>query len=167
MMAGIKVFLISASTKLQNRRLNYTGLIITGILIVIFVLGCLENYGRLKRSTEVKIAFETGELPSEYHYYFLGRRNQPWAMMGLEPDWTLRSKMWRSVELNTEEFKYMSKWVWQDVGYDRHGVYGANILDPEFVKIGIIYTASWMATVKVDPTTKTVEVMPYIWQGDP
>jgi hypothetical protein len=137
------------------------------VLVVIFVWGCLENYGRLKRSTEVKTSFETGQLPSEYHYHFLGRRNQPYAIMGLEPDWTLRSKMWRSVELNTDEFKYMTKWVWVDIGYERTGPYGANILDPEFVKIGIIYTASWMATVKVDSTTKTVEVMPYIWKGDP
>jgi hypothetical protein len=61
----------------------------------------------------------------------------------------------------------MTKWVWEDVGYDRHGKYGADILDPEFVKIGIIYTASWMAAVKVDPATKTVEVMPHIFMGEP
>ena len=45
--------------------------------------------------------------------------------------------------------------------------YGANILDPEFEKIGIIYTSSWMATVKVDKDTQTVEVMPHVLDGDP
>lgn len=155
------------STNLQKKTLVYTGMFVISSFIIIFMWGCLENYGRLRRSTEVQTMFETGQLPSEYNYYFFGHRNHPYAVMGLEPDWTLRSKMWRTVELNTEEFKYMTKWVWEDIGYARGGKYGAQILDPEFVKIGIIYTASWMATVKVDKDTKTVEVMPQIWLGDP
>jgi hypothetical protein len=80
-----------------------------------FMWGCLENYDRLKRNTDVKTSFETGQLPSEYHYHFFGRRNQPYAIIGLDPECTLRSKMWRTVELKTEEFKYMTKWVWEDI----------------------------------------------------
>jgi hypothetical protein len=106
--------------------------------------------------------FETGQLPSEYHYHFFGTRSHPNAVMGLEAGWTLRSKIWRTVELNTEEFRYMTKWVWQDLGYYK---YGAEVLDPEFVKIGIIYTSSIAVTVKVDRDTKTVEVMPYVYRG--
>ncbi len=79
--------------------------------------------------------------------------------MGLEPGWTLSTKIWRKVELSTEEFRYMTKWVWDDLGYR---TYGAEILDPKFVKIGIIYTSSFMVAVKVDQNTKTVEVMPYV-----
>jgi hypothetical protein len=69
--------------------------------------------------------------------------------------------------LDIEELKYMAKWVWEDIGFARGGAYGADILDPEFVKIGIIYTATWMATVKVDKATKTVEVMPSVYNGGP
>ena len=142
-------------------------MLVISSLITVFVWGCLENYGRLKRNADIKTSFENGQLPSDYHYHFYGRRNQPIAIMGLEPDWTLSTKIWRPVELNTEEFKYMTKWVWEDIGYNRGGKYGAEILDPEFVKIGIIYTATWMATVKVDKDTKTVEVMPYVYIGEP
>ena len=106
--------------------------------------------------------FETGQLPSEYNYHFFGLRSHPNAVMGLEPGWTLRSKKWRNVELSTEEFRYMTKWVWEDLGYYK---YGAEILDPEFVKIGIIYTSSFMVAVKVDKDTKTVEVMPSVKVG--
>jgi hypothetical protein len=56
----------------------------------------------------------------------------------------------------------MTKWVWEDLGYYK---YGAEILDPEFVKIGIIYTSSFMVAVKVDKDTKTVEVMPHVKVG--
>jgi hypothetical protein len=149
---------------LQKRILSITRLLTISVFVMIVMSGCLENYGRLQRSTEVQTMFETGQLPSEYNYHFFGSRNHPDAVMGLKPDWTLRSKMWRKVELSTEEFKYMTKWVWEDFGYYK---YGANILDPEFEKIGIIYTSSWMAAVKVDKDTKTVEVMPHVWQGGP
>ncbi len=155
------------NTNLPNLRkniLDHKGLLLISAFILIFIWGCLENYGRLKRNAEIKTAFETGQLPSEYHYHFFGRRNQPYAVMGLKSDWTLKSSIWRTVELNTEEFKYMTKWVWEDLGYYK---YGANILDPEFEKIGIIYTSSWMATVKVDKDTKTVEVMPHVKNNDP
>ena len=149
---------------LQKRIFSIMRLLTISVIVMIVISGCFDNYGRLRRSTEVQKMFETGQLPSEYNYYFFGRRNQPYAVMGLEPDWTLRSKMWRKVELTTEEFKYMTKWIWEDLGYYK---YGANILDPEFEKIGIIYTSAWMATVKVDKDTKTVEVMPQTWLGDP
>jgi hypothetical protein len=149
---------------LQKRILSITRLLTISVFVMIVMSGCLENYGRLQRSTEVQTMFETGQLPSEYNYHFFGSRNHPDAVMGLKPDWTLRSKMWRKVELSTEEFKYMTKWVWEDFGYYK---YGANILDPEFVKIGIIYTSSRMAAVKVDKGTKTVEIMPHVWQGGP
>jgi hypothetical protein len=35
------------------------------------------------------------------------------------------------------------------------------------IKVGIIYTSSWMAAVKVDKDTKTVEVMLHIPNNDP
>ena len=148
----------------QKRILTYVRLLTISTIFIIVISGCFENYGRLRRSAEVQTMFETGQLPSEYNYHFYGRRSQPDAVMGLEPDWTLSSKLWRKVELSTEEFKHMTKWIWEDLGYYK---YGANILDPEFEKIGIIYTSSWMAAVKVDKDTKTVEVMPHVYQGDP
>ena len=152
------------STNLRKKALVFTGLFVSSVFFMIVMSGCFENYGRLQRDHAVAMAFENGELPHEYHYHFFGIRDQPYAVMGLEPDWTLKSRMWRTVELSTEEFKYMTKWVWEDLGYYK---YGANILDPEFEKIGIIYTASFMVAVKVDKDTKTVEVMPHVKNNDP
>ena len=147
---------------LQKRIFLITRLLTISVIVMIVILGCFENYGRLQRSTEVQTMFETGQLPSEYNYHFYGLRSHPHAVMGLEPGWTLRSKTWRKVELSTEEFRYMTKWVWEDLGFYK---YGAEILDPEFVKIGIIYTSSFMVAVKVDKDTKTVEVMPHVKVG--
>ena len=152
------------SVCVQKRILSYMRLLAFSAIFMIVISGCFENYGRLQRSTEVQTIFETGQLPPEYNYHFYGSRNHPYAVMGLMPDWTLRSRIWRKVELNTEEFKHMTKWVWEDLGYYK---YGANIVNPEFEKIGIIYTSSWMAAVKVNKDTKTVEVMPHVKTNDP
>ena len=147
---------------LQKRIFSITRLLTISVIVMIVISGCFENYGRLRRSTEVQKMFENGQLPSEYNYHFYGLRSHPHAVMGLEPGWTLRSKIWRKVELSTEEFRYMTKWVWEDLGYYK---YGAEILDPEFEKIGIIYTSSFMVAVKVDKDTKTVELMPHVQVG--
>ncbi len=141
-----------------------TGLLALSALIMIVMSGCFKNYGSLNRSSEIQNVFETNQVPSEYNYYFYGRRNMPYAVMGLDASYHLRSRMWRTVESDTAEFKHMTYWVWADYGYYP---YGANILDPEGQKLGIIYTSSWMAAVKVDKDTKTVEVMPHIFMGGP
>jgi len=147
---------------LQKRIFSIIRLLTISVIVMVVISGCFENYGRLRRSTEVQKMFETGQLPSEYNYHFYGLRSHPHAVMGLEPGWTFRSKIWRKVELSTEEFRYMTKWIWEDLGYYK---YGAEILNPEFEKIGIIYTSSFMVAVKVDKDTKTVELMPHVQVG--
>ena len=87
---------------LQKRIFSITRLLTISVIVTIVISGCLENYGRVRRSTEVQKMFETGQLPSEYNYHFFGLRSHPHAVMGLEPGWTLRSKSWRKVELSVE-----------------------------------------------------------------
>ncbi len=156
----MKIYWMTSHQKI----LVHTGLLGISVLIMIMMSGCLENYGRLNRSSEIQEAFETNQVPSEYNYYFYGRRNMPYAVMGLDVSYNLRSRMWRTVESDSAELRHMAYWIWADYGYYP---YGANILDPEGQKIGIIYTSSIMAAVKFDKETKTVEVMPHIFLGGP
>ena len=140
------------------------GLIVLIAFMMATLSGCLQNYGRLNRNAEIQQAFESNQVPPEYEYFFYGNPNWPYAVMGLDRDYNLRSRIWRTVEPNTDEFSHMTRFLWADYNYYP---YGANILDPQGQKIGIIYTSSWMAAVKVDKDSKTVEVMPYIYTGGP
>ena len=140
------------------------GLIVLIAFIAIPLSGCLQNYGRLNRNAEIQQAFESNQVPPEYEYFFFGNPNWPYAVMGLDTDYNLRSRIWRTVEPDTDDFQHMTRFLWADYNYYP---YGANILDPQGQKIGIIYTSSWMAAVKVDKESKTVEVMPYIFLGGP
>ncbi len=140
------------------------GLIVLVACMMVTLSGCLQNYGRLNRDAKIQQAFESNQVPPEYEYFFYGNPNWPYAVMGLDRDYNLRSRTWRTVEPDTDKFSHMTRFLWADFNYYP---YGANILDPQGQKIGIIYTSSWMAAVKVDKDTKTVEVMPYIYLGGP
>ena len=148
----------------SNKTTVRIGLIAISAFIMIVLSGCLQNYGRLNRDVQIRQAFESNQVPSQYEYFFFGNSNWPYAVMGLDPDYNLHSRIWRTVEPDTAEFRHMTRFVWADYNYYP---YGANILDPQGQKIGIIYTSSWMAAIKIDKDTKTVEVMPYIFLGGP
>jgi hypothetical protein len=132
--------------------------------IISVLSGCLENYGRLNRNPELQNAFETNRVPADYNYFFYGVRSRPYAVMGINSDYNLRSRIWRAVEPATEEFKHMTYWIWEDYGYYPYGAY---ILDSEGRRIGIWYSSVWFAAVKVEQGTKTIEVMPHIFLGGP
>jgi len=136
---------------------------LAGCLFVVAMLaGCFENYGRLKRDPQIQQAFETYEVPSTYNYYFYGLSSHPWAIMGLDSGYELRSRIWRKVDPDTERFNRMVYWAWEDFGYH---LYGAHILDPDGLDIGIFYSSVWFVPVKVNRETKTVEVMPHGFMG--
>ena len=134
------------------------------LFAVAMLAGCFENYGRLKRDPQIQRAFETYAVPSTYNYYFYGLSSYPWAIMGLDSEYQLRSRIWRKVDPNTERFNRMVYWAWEDYGYH---LYGAHILDPDGLNIGIFYSSVWFAAVKVDREAKIVEVMPHIFMGGP
>ena len=57
-----------------------------GVLVASTMLsGCFENYGRLKHNHEVTRAFQTYQVEPDYKYYYYGRTNMPYAIVGLTP----------------------------------------------------------------------------------
>jgi hypothetical protein len=145
-----------------NKKSARMVLVASALFIAISATGCLQNYGRLNRSAEIQQAFETNQVPSDYAYFYYGISSWPYAVMGLDREYKLHSRIWRTVDPDTDRFSHMTRFVWADFNYYP---YGANILDPQGRKIGIIYTSTWATAVKVDPDTKTVEVMPHIYMG--
>ena len=121
------------------------------------ITGCLENYGRVKRNTEITRIFETDNMPSNYNYYYYGRTNMPYVIIGLDPDYNLQSRMWRKIEPGTEQFKRMTYWVWSDYDYYPRG---ADIVDPSGKKIGIWYSGARWAAVKMKDDQGNIMIAP-------
>ena len=70
--------------------------------------------------------------------------------------------MWRDVSSDTDAFKEMVRWIWEDYGYYK---FGADILDPTGTKVGIMYTAIRETSVKFVGDNKIVVIpnTPFLW----
>jgi hypothetical protein len=131
------------------------------LLSSFLVLGCFENYGRLKHNNEVTRAFQSYQVEPDYKYYYYGRTNMPYAIVGLDRAYHMRSRVWREVDRDTEKFEKMVFWLWDDIryAYRRNFTQGAYILDPEGKKVGIWYSGLWWAAIRFEENNRVV-VMP-------
>ncbi len=134
------------------------------IIALTLIAGCTANFGSLKRDAEVQQAFESNQVPMEYRYYYFAA-SDPYVVFGIEPKYEMDSKMWRDVSPDTAEFKEMTRWIWEDYGYYK---FGANILDPNGVKVGIMYTAIRETSVKFisDNQIMVMPHTPFLWGPD-
>jgi hypothetical protein len=134
-----------------------------GILIIMLALtaGCTANFGNLKQDAEVQQAFESNRVPRDYKYFHYSD-SEPYVILGLEPSYVMESAMWREVSSDTEEFKEMVRWIWEDYGYYK---FGADILDPQGAKVGIMYTSIRETSVKFVGENKIVVMphTPFLW----
>ena len=135
-----------------------------GILMLIFTLtatGCSSKYGQLKRNAGVQHAFESNQVPSDYQYFHFSD-SEPYVILGLEPRYYMKTTMWRDVSADTEEFKEMVRWIWEDYGYTK---FGADVLDPNGTKVGIMYTAIRETSVKFVGDNQIVVMphTPFLW----
>lgn len=133
-----------------------------GVLIAAAILsGCIENYGRLRHNDETTRAFQTYQVEPDYKYYYYGRTNMPYAVVGIDREYQMRSRIWREVDQDTEKFKEMVFWVWDDYRYDNQHNFtkGADILDPDGKKVGIWYSGLWWAAIRFEEN-KRIVVMP-------
>jgi hypothetical protein len=132
------------------------------VLIASAILsGCFANYGRLRHNDETTRAFQTDQVKPDYKYYYYGRTNMPYAVVGIDREYQMRSRIWREVDQDTEQFKEMVFWVWDDYRYynQRNFTKGADILDPDGKKVGIWYSGLWWAAIRFEEN-KRIVVMP-------
>ncbi len=152
--------------KKHNKHILLDNLIPIGIVIITLTLiaGCTANYGSLKRDAEVQQAFESNQVPMDYKYYYYGD-SEPYVIFGIEPKYEMDSKLWRDISPDTEEFKEMTRWIWEDYGYYK---FGADILDPNGVKVGIMYTSINETSVKFVGDNQIVVMpnTPFLWGPD-
>lgn len=153
----MKVSLKTDTYKLLNRFMPISLVI---IILTLFA-GCTANYGSLKWDAQVQQAFESNQVPMNYKYYYYGD-SEPYVIFGIEPKYEMDSNMWRDVSPDTAEFKEMTRWIWEDYGYYK---FGADILDPQGVKVGIMYTAIRGTSVKFVGDNQIVVIpnTPFLW----
>lgn len=138
-----------------------------GTLVIIFLslaAGCSSKYGSYKRDARIQDAFESGQVPAGYKYFYYGFDNQPYVVFGVEPKYEMNSKMWREISADTTEIQDLARWIWEDYGYYK---FGADILDPNGNKAGILYTAIRETTVKFGENNQIIIIPNTPFLGGP
>jgi hypothetical protein len=131
------------------------------IIMALVVSGCLKNYGRLQRDPQVTKSFDDNTVNPGYQYFYYGRSNQPYVIVGIDRTYYMDSRMWREVEPNSDQFKEMVYWIWTDVLYAPYYGKGAHILDPQGNKVGLWYSHFWWAAIRFSDDNR-IEIMPDI-----
>lgn len=127
-----------------------------------FLVSCIANYGSLKSNPSLMQVYQEKALLSDYNYFYSGRANLPYAVIGLDKKFTFSTMGWFKIE-NMDDVYHKIKWL-----DDRHGfgvsphVFPADIHDQQGNKIGIWFAYYTHTPIKVDYETNTAVVLnPY------
>jgi hypothetical protein len=142
----------------MNRHGNYGYMApAMAIMILLILPGCMGSYGRIKSNPDLTAAFKNNlELP-DYNYYYCGRENLPYAVVGIDPQYEFQDRVWFKIETKADVYKKAAGIIAWDTTWSR----GADILDPEGNRIGIWFSYYNSTTVKVGPDNKVAVTNPY------
>ena len=127
----------------------------TCIALVFVFSGCAANYGSFKVDAEVAQTIRSGERQEGYQYYYSGRETMPYAIIGVDRQYTVSSPYWTAFSPPAQQLKLMSRNIF---GKNRSQPYGAQILAPDGQVVGVWYAILIDRTVRVDTENRTVDV---------
>ena len=140
----------------RGRLLSGFVILVLCILIAALVSGCLGNYGRLNWDPQVAAQFQAYEAQSDFNYYYYGVGNRTFAVAGISNDYVMKSKMWREVQPDTQDFKDLISRAWENPYYKPYDPQGAHILNPEGERVGNWYSSLRFVTVKFGENNRIV-----------
>jgi hypothetical protein len=132
------------------------------LLMLSLCIGCTHaNSGRLKLSSEVGRLFESHQVLEDHNYYFSGSDVRPNAIMGIQKDYHLKSRLWKSENVTPERLK-----LWINLMTDYRGfsirTYGSWILDPNGKAVGIWYSPWQFTPIWFEPDNMIIVGTPQV-----
>ena len=140
----------------QTRMRVHPGGCIALVVFILMVAGCTKNYGHFAKSAEVDLAFRQGDHQPDYQYFYAGRDNMPYAIIGIDRSYTVPSRYWVPFDPEPEMLRKMSGNMYGKQKYDPAGFH---ILDPDGNIIGVWFSCVNQYSVSVDQQNRAVEVL--------
>jgi hypothetical protein len=125
-------------------------LFLMSVFFVILIISCAGmSYSGLRMSGEVNNLFESYQVLEDYNYYYSGPDARPHAILGVHKDYTLRSNLWKPVDLTPDQLR-----LWVNMMTDHKGTalrtYGARVVAPDEREIGIWYSPWSQTAVRLE-----------------
>ena len=146
-------------------RMHTTGLkllpaVASAVVLSVFLLGsCAASgtNGGLNRSPDVTRQFQSYSAVPAYHYYHSGWSNNPYAIVAIDSQYTLKDRLWTRFTPDSETLKKLMDALYED--YNLYP-YGAYIVDHRGRRVGLWYSAIQWAVVRVDEEARTIDIIP-------
>lgn len=130
---------------------------VAAVSILLLLNGCMSGYGRLKANPDLTDAFKNKRALPDYNYYYCGRENLPYAVVGIDPAYQFEGRVWFKLETSEDVYKKAAGVVaWNPIWAK-----GAEILDASGNRIGIWFSYYQHTTVKVGPGNNVAVYSPY------
>jgi hypothetical protein len=138
----------------MTKNITRANLAVAAALTMLISACSIANLGWLRNSPDVGRAFETLQVSSDYRYWYLYLENTPYAVLGLNREYSIEDIMWTEVDPSSDVFRKVVGLV-ESFPVPGSRTYGAYILDAKGEQIGVWYS-SMGAGIIVDPETKVV-----------
>jgi hypothetical protein len=132
---------------------------ITGLLILIFLAGCSQNYGRIQWDENVTRAFQNNQIEPDYKFYQYTIGMRVFAIVGLDPDLELDSNVWRELSSDTADFKLATSRIWYDYALSPMEPRGAVIRNPSGEDVGIYFSSIRFVSIKFQPNNRVMVML--------
>ena len=130
------------------------GFVLMILLVFVFLSFTAEarkrNYGKIVKNFEIEKQFKSGNLPTEFSYYFKGWKGEPEAIIGISDDYVMQSKLWKSFspeetlvkdliqnmyKRNSKRGSFFAAWLYDHNG-EKMGVYFSDSKDVKIKMAG-------------------------------
>jgi hypothetical protein len=130
--------------------------------------GCSQNFGRISWDEDVAQAFEANQFDSDYNFYQYTIGNRVLAIAGLDPKLELRSRIWRELDADTEDFDVATSRMWEDYSQVRYYARGAVIMDPAGERVGVYFSSIRFVSIHFKPNNRVQLVLDTsVFRGGP
>ena len=128
----------------------------TGLLIMTFLGGCSQNYGRIQWDENVTQAFQNNQIEPDYNFYQYTVGTRVFAIVGLKPELELQSNIWRELSSDTEDFSLATSRIWSNYTQLFEDPRGAIIRNPISEKVGVYFSSIRFVSIKFQPNNRVM-----------
>jgi hypothetical protein len=137
---------------------------ITASLVSLFFLipaGCgVHTAGHMKHRPELMDQYREKTLPDQYSYFYCGREDLPYAVVGIDPAYSFETKFWFPIKFGAHLYDKIDHLSNLEPGQNKK--YARDILGPAGNIIGVWFSFYHSTGVIVDDANHTIKVFnPY------
>nr|WP_319393973.1 hypothetical protein [uncultured Desulfobacter sp.] len=138
---------------------NFGVWITASLALVIFLVtaGCgFHTAGHMKHRTELMDQYRKKTLPEKLSYFYCGRENLPYAVVGIDPAYSFETKFWFPIEYGPDLYDKIDHLSNLEPGQTRR--FARAILGPAGNTIGVWFSYFHSTGIVVDDADSKIQV---------